>query len=51
MKKFNSSVIAPYRIGEASDVANSVLFISSDEAKYINGEIINLSGNSLPRLW
>ena len=36
-----------YRIGEVSDIANTVLFLLSKKASYINGENINVNGGSL----
>lgn len=35
------------RLGKAQDMANSVLFLLSDEASYINGENINVNGGTL----
>ncbi len=35
------------RLGECRDVANTVLFLLSDEAEYINGENINVNGGIL----
>ena len=32
------------RIGECSDVANAALFLASDEASFITGEVLNVSG-------
>ena len=32
------------RAGTAADVGNMVAFLASDEASYINGEVINVSG-------
>lgn len=32
------------RLGETSDIANAVLFLSSDQASYINGAVINVDG-------
>jgi len=32
------------RIGEPIDVANAVLFLSSDEANWITGTILNVDG-------
>ena len=35
------------RLGETIDIANSVLFLLSDKASYINGENLNVNGGSL----
>ena len=35
------------RLGKLEDVANTVLFLCSDEAEYINGENINVNGGIL----
>jgi len=35
------------RIGKPEDVANAILFLSSDEASFITGETINLNGGYL----
>lgn len=35
------------RLGETIDIANTVLFLLSDRASYINGENINVNGGSL----
>ena len=35
------------RVGDVADVANTVLFLVSDSASYINGENINVNGGSL----
>jgi 3-oxoacyl-[acyl-carrier protein] reductase len=32
------------RLGETSDIANAVLFLSSDQASYINGTVISVDG-------
>jgi len=32
------------RIGEPLDVANTILFLSSDESKYITGQVLHVSG-------
>ena len=35
------------KFGEVDDVANTILFLSSEEAKYITGTVINISGGLL----
>ena len=35
------------RLGETIDIANTVLFLLSENASYINGENINVNGGSL----
>ena len=32
------------RYGEPDDVANAVLFLASDLASYINGQVLNVDG-------
>jgi 3-oxoacyl-[acyl-carrier protein] reductase len=32
------------RLGETSDIANAVLFLSSDQASYINGSVLSVDG-------
>jgi 3-oxoacyl-[acyl-carrier protein] reductase len=38
------------RIGEPADIANACLFLASDEASYITGEILAVSGGVWPAL-
>jgi NAD(P)-dependent dehydrogenase (short-subunit alcohol dehydrogenase family) len=38
------------RLGEPADIANSCLFLASDEASYITGEILAVSGGIWPAL-
>lgn len=38
------------RIGEPADIANACLFLASDEASYITGEILAVSGGIWPAL-
>ena len=37
--------IALRRAGQPEDVANVAVFLASDKAAYITGEVINVSGN------
>ena len=32
------------KLGEAEDVANTVLFLASDEAAYITGQVLSVDG-------
>jgi 3-oxoacyl-[acyl-carrier protein] reductase len=41
---FPTDMMALPRFGEPRDVANAVLFLSSDEAKYITGVSLYVSG-------
>lgn len=36
--------IACGKIGNVQDVANTALFLASDEASYITGQVINVDG-------
>ena len=36
--------IAPYTVEEAYEVADAVLYLLSDQASYITGAILNVSG-------
>ena len=38
------SKIPSARLGEPDDVANAVLFLSSDKSNYINGETLHVNG-------
>ena len=38
------------RIGEPADIANACLFLASDEASFITGEILAVSGGVWPAL-
>ncbi|MCY1313237.1 NADP-dependent 7-alpha-hydroxysteroid dehydrogenase [compost metagenome] len=35
------------RLGDVSDIANAVLFLASDEAGFITGQVINVDGGLL----
>ena len=43
-KEFIVSKIPSARLGEPDDIANAVLFLSSDQSDYINGETIHVNG-------
>ncbi|WP_439582992.1 SDR family oxidoreductase [Dyadobacter bucti] len=45
---FLASRSALQRLGNAEEVANTVLFLASDEASYINGADIAVDGGSIP---
>ena len=45
--KFKEAIVAKIpsaRLGEPDDIANAVLFLSSDHSSYINGETIHVNG-------
>tara|TARA_B100001996_G_scaffold121039_1_gene91514 strand:- start:1267 stop:2004 length:738 start_codon:yes stop_codon:yes gene_type:complete len=45
--KFKDQIISKIpsaRLGEADDIANAVLFLSSDQSSYINGETLHVNG-------
>ena len=44
MKEVLVSKIAMGKLGTGEDVANSVVFLSSDAASYITGETIHVNG-------
>ena len=43
-KEIIISKIPSARLGEPDDIANAVLFLSSDQSKYINGETLHVNG-------
>jgi 3-oxoacyl-[acyl-carrier protein] reductase len=44
VKKALAAQIPLERLGEAQDVANAALFLASDEASYITGQVISVNG-------
>lgn len=44
VKKKYAEVIPLKRLGEAQDIANSALFLASEDSSYITGNIINVNG-------
>jgi NAD(P)-dependent dehydrogenase (short-subunit alcohol dehydrogenase family) len=45
-----SSVMAMKRFGEPEEIANAILFLASEEASYITGDILPVSGGVWPAL-
>lgn len=43
-KKSMSDVISLGRVGKATDIANAVVFLASDKASYITGQILGVDG-------
>ena len=46
-KKFKEAIISKIpsaRFGEPDDIANAVLFLCSNQSKYINGETLHVNG-------
>jgi 3-oxoacyl-[acyl-carrier protein] reductase len=46
-EKFKEAIVSKIpsaRLGEPDDIANAVLFLSSDESSYINGETLHVNG-------
>jgi 3-oxoacyl-[acyl-carrier protein] reductase len=39
-----ASKVPVVRLGETSDIANAVMFLSSEQASYINGTVISVDG-------
>jgi NAD(P)-dependent dehydrogenase (short-subunit alcohol dehydrogenase family) len=44
--QFDSVLITPY-LGRASDIANATVFLASDDARYITGQILSVDGGLL----
>jgi 3-oxoacyl-[acyl-carrier protein] reductase len=44
LKKLLYRKIPSARLGEPDDIANAVLFLSSDQSNYINGETLHVNG-------
>ena len=45
--KFKEAIISKIpssRLGEPDDIANAVLFLSSNQSNYINGETLHVNG-------
>jgi 3-oxoacyl-[acyl-carrier protein] reductase len=45
--KFATSVIPLRRVATAEEVAGAVLFLASDLATFITGEVLNVNGGSV----
>jgi 3-oxoacyl-[acyl-carrier protein] reductase len=46
-EKFKQAIISKIpsaRLGEPEDIANAVLFLSSEQSDYINGETLHVNG-------
>ena len=39
-----------FAIGAPSDVANLIFFLASDEARFVNGNIVEVTGTPIPAL-
>ena len=39
-----ASKVPVQRLGETEDIANAVLFLSSEQAAYINGTVLSVDG-------
>ena len=46
-KEIIVSKIPSGRLGEPGDIANAVLFLTSNQSDYINGEIVRIDGGEL----
>jgi NAD(P)-dependent dehydrogenase (short-subunit alcohol dehydrogenase family) len=40
--------IVPLGIGKPEDIANAALFLASDEARYITGQVLHVNGGWFP---
>ena len=46
-KKMDSSVIPLGRAATAEEIAGPILFLASDLANFVNGEVLNVNGGSV----
>ena len=44
LKKLLYQKFHQHALGEPDDIANAVLFLSSDQSSYINGETLHVNG-------
>ena len=44
LKKTYLSQIPSGRFGEPDDIANACVFLASEEASYINGQVLHING-------
>jgi 3-oxoacyl-[acyl-carrier protein] reductase len=48
LHEYDKTRIPPKRLGEAHEVADAVLYLASDSAAYITGEVITIDGGLTP---